>query len=45
MQYKQTTREYKKKIPLEARFSALVQTVLGANPALYTMGAGSLSRG
>jgi len=33
------------RIPVEARFSAPVQTGPGAYPAFYTMGTGSLSRG
>jgi len=33
------------RIPVGARFSALVQTGPGAHPASYTMGTGSLSRG
>jgi hypothetical protein len=33
------------RIPVEARFSALVQTGPGAHPASHTMGTGSLSRG
>ena len=33
------------RIPVEARFFALVQTGPGAHPASYTMGTGSLSRG
>ena len=37
---KQSTREYKI-IPVEARFSAPVQTGPGAQPASYAMGTGS----
>jgi hypothetical protein len=33
------------RIPVGARFSAAVQTSLGAHPASCTMGTGSLSRG
>jgi hypothetical protein len=33
------------RIPVGARFFALVQTGPGAHPASYTMGAGSLSLG
>ena len=40
MKYKQSTREYKKKIPVEARFSAPVQTGSGAHQAFYTVGTG-----
>ena len=40
-------RQYKrlKKIPVEARFSAPVQSGPGAHPASYTTGAGSVSQG
>ena len=40
---KYRVRENTKKIPVEARFSASVQTGSGAHPASYTTGTGSLS--
>ena len=41
----QSTREYKKKIPVEVRFSAPVQTGPGVHTASFTMGTGFLLAG
>jgi hypothetical protein len=45
MKCKQSARQYKKKIPVGAKFSTPVQTCPGAHPASYIMGTGSLSWG